>query len=96
MSNLIEGAARELRPSAPPKTRAALNAFRVHLRARRIAGGRKNFEQELEALLQGDRLLRAATERHLGKQVKAACDGVVEVLENVKKAVAKVRTIKPA
>jgi hypothetical protein len=92
MEDLLEGAERELRSSVPTKTRAALNAFRVRLRARRVAGGRKNFEEELEAFLQGDCLLRAATERHLGKQVKLASERVVAVLKKIEEVLAKVRT----
>ena len=91
MERLIAGAQRELRSTAPAKTRAALKAFRVRLRARRITGGQKKFENELEAFLQNDPLLRAATERHLGQQVKLACERVVAVLKRMEPALAKVR-----
>jgi hypothetical protein len=92
MQRLIDGAESELRSSARAKTRAGLREFRVRLRARRIAVGQKKFETELEAFLQGDRLLRAATQRYLDKQVKLAREQMVAVLKSVDAAVARFRT----
>jgi hypothetical protein len=92
MQRLIDGAESELRSLARAKTRAGLSKFRVRLRARRIAGGQKKFETELEAFLQGDPLLRAATQRYLDKQVKLACEQMVAVLKGVEAAVARFGT----
>jgi hypothetical protein len=91
MEGLIKGAESEFRSSTPAKTRMALNEFRLRLRARRVAGGQKKFEKELEAFLQRDPLLRAATERHLVKQIKLTCDRMVTVLKKVEPALADFR-----
>jgi hypothetical protein len=89
MKGLITGAYRELPASAPGRTRLALKAFRSRLNARRIAGGRENFEEELEAFLQGDAVLRAATERYLANKTQQAAERVVIVLEKMESVVRK-------
>ena len=65
MEELLDGIERELRSSAPARTRLALNAFRVRLRAARIAGGQKRFEQELERFIDADFAVRGAAERYI-------------------------------
>ena len=65
MEGLIDGIERRLPSSASARTRLALNAFRARLKARRIAGGQKRFEQELEDFIQNNVAVRGAAERHL-------------------------------
>jgi hypothetical protein len=89
MEGLIAGTDRELRPSAPAKTRVGLKAFRVRLSRRRLPGGRKRFEEELEAFLQSDPVLRAATKRYLGRKTKRAAERLVVVLKKVEAVVKK-------
>ena len=51
MEEFISGIERELRSSTPSRIRMALNAFRVRLKSRRLVGGRKHFEEQLESFI---------------------------------------------
>jgi hypothetical protein len=86
MEALIAGVNRELPASAPAKTRVGLEAFRVRLTRRRLARGRKKFEQELEAFLQSDPMLRAAAERYIADLIKQVTKRVRVVVRKIKAA----------
>jgi hypothetical protein len=77
----LDGIEEELGSSAPAETRVALNAFRVRLRVARSAQRRKDFEEELESLLQNEPSLRAATEQYLCKRIPQAIDTALAALK---------------
>lgn len=72
MEDLLNGVEGELRPSVPFKTKVVLKAFGKRLIEGRVARQRKRFEEELEAFLQSEPYLRAATKRYLKKRVIVA------------------------
>jgi hypothetical protein len=65
MAEFIDGIERQIPSSASARTRLALNALRARLKASRIAGGRKRFEQDLEDFIQNNVAVRGAAERYL-------------------------------
>jgi len=81
MKDFVDEIERELRPSRPIRSRAALNNFRERLKGKRIKGGHKRFEGELEELLQSERFLQRATERYLAKKVPEAIEAALAALE---------------
>jgi len=91
MRDFIDGIERELRSSCPLKSKTDLGKFRSRLNAKRLRGGRKRFERELEELLQSDRFLRQATERHLARVVPAAIEAALVLLEQGKAVLAKAK-----
>ena len=66
MEEFISGIERELLPPTSSEIRMALNAFRVRLTARRLAGGRRQFEEQVESFIAKNDAVRDAAERHLG------------------------------
>jgi hypothetical protein len=81
MEDLLDGVERELRSSVPVKIRVALNTFRLRLSESRVAKRRKHFEQELEAFLQSEPFLRAATKRYLRKKIPSAIERAVATIK---------------
>jgi hypothetical protein len=91
MRDFLDGIERELRPSPPLKTAADLSKFRGRLNRKRIEGGHKRFEQELDELLQRDRFLRRATEPYLAKRVPVAIETALVALEKAEAVLGKVK-----
>ena len=89
MRDFLDGIERELRPSPPLKSRKDLSKFRNRLNGKRIKGGQKCFEQELEELLQSDRFLRRATERHLAKSAPPVIEAALIALAKTEAVLAK-------
>jgi hypothetical protein len=84
MSGLLDGVERELRPSTPIKTKAALRTFRSRLGQRRVMQSRKPFERELEVFLQSSSILRAASRRHIRKKAPPIIFAVVATLKKAR------------
>jgi hypothetical protein len=91
MRDFVDGIERELRPSCPLKSRTDLGEFRGRLDTKRVRGGHKRFERELEELLQSDPFLRRATERYFAREVPAALEAALVVLEQAKVVLAKAK-----
>ena len=81
VGDLLDGVERELRPSVPLKAKITLNAFRKRLCDGSAARRPKRFERELEAFLQSEPHLGAATKRFLNKRVIAETGELAKVLE---------------
>ena len=94
MENFLDGIGRELRSSAPSKTRLALTAFQARLKADRIAGGQKRFEQELEAFINKHSALRGAAKRHLRSSMVPAVDAAIAALNKATKVLKELRRAK--
>jgi hypothetical protein len=84
----IEG---ELRVSVPNKTKAALNALRSRLNENDVARNRKRFAREMDALLESDPFLRAATVRYFRKEIPRVVSAALETLERAKPYLAKAK-----
>jgi hypothetical protein len=96
MEEFISGIERELRSSTPSRIKMALSAFRVRLRARRLAGGRKHFEEQLESFIAENGAVRNAAERYLGAATVIAIEQARAVLARADKVIARSRArIKP-
>ena len=67
MSGLLDGVERELSPTVPAETKAALQTFRSRLEWKHVTRKRKRFERKLEACLQSSPFLRAASRQHIAK-----------------------------
>jgi hypothetical protein len=91
MEDLLDGIERELRPSAPARTRLGLNAFRVRLKAGRIAGGQKRFEQELEGFIDKHFAVRGAAERYISARLIPAVDAANVALKKAATILARAR-----
>ena len=81
MEDFIDGIERELRSSAPRKTRVVLNTFRTRLADARTMKSRKRFEQELESFLQSESALRAAATKYLRRKMRPIVAAAVETLK---------------
>jgi hypothetical protein len=91
MEDFLDGVERQLRSSAPARTRLALNAFRVRLKAARIAGGRKRFEQELEGFIDKNLAVRGAAERYLSTIMVPAVEAANVALRRADKILRRAR-----
>ena len=67
--DFLDGVAKELHPSTPESSRAALSALRRRVDECRYARTRRRFERDLDALLENDRFVRPAVEWYLKKRV---------------------------
>ncbi len=92
MEELLDGVQRELGSTVLIRTKAALDAFRKRLAETRVARRRKRFEKELEAFLQSDRALRAATVRHLRKKMPPVIEAAVAALNEALPLLAEYKT----
>jgi hypothetical protein len=68
---LLDGVRQELSP-ADSAEKAALDTLRTRLKKPLIPRRRKRFEDELEALIEGNPVLKLAADRYLCKKVPAA------------------------
>jgi hypothetical protein len=92
MEDLLDGVERELRSfSVPSRTRLGLSAFRTRLRAGRVVGGRKRFEQELEAFIESNSLVRAAAVLYLQSIMVPAVEAANAALKKAEKALARIK-----
>ena len=89
MEDFLDGVERKLRPSAPLKAKVTLNAFRKRLSEGHVARRRKRFEKELEAFLQSEPYLRAATKRYLKEKTIAAVGKAMKLLKRAAAVLAK-------
>ena len=83
----ISGIERELRSSSRSRTRMALNAFRVRLRARRLVEGHKQFEEQLECFIAENADVRGAAESYLAVATVAAMEQARSALARASKLV---------
>jgi len=60
----IANVERELRPSAPAKSKTALKEFRARVSRDHVRRRRKRFENDLDKLIETDPVLRAAMNRY--------------------------------
>ena len=88
MEGLIGGVQAEMGAGIPPKTRAAIDTFRERLEENLSGRGRKRFEQELEAFLQSNRSLRAASKRYLDKKIRLAVKAAIVELKRMRRLLA--------
>jgi hypothetical protein len=91
MEDFLDGIERQLPSSAPARTTLALNAFRLRLKAPRVAGGRKRFEQELEAFIDKNLAVRGAAERHLSTTMVRSVEAADVALRRADKILARAR-----
>jgi hypothetical protein len=94
MEEFISGIERELLPLTPSGIRMALDAFRVRLRARRLVGGRKHFEGQLESFVTENGAVRDAAERHLGVATVVAVEEARTALARADTVLAQIKARK--
>jgi hypothetical protein len=81
MEDLLDGIEGELRPSTRLRAKKSLRPFRTRLSRSLTARERKRFERELEAFLQGEPIVRAASKRFLKKRVNEVVGRAVLTLK---------------
>jgi hypothetical protein len=91
MEDFLDGVESHLRSSTPARTRLALNAFRVRLKAARIAGGRKRFEQELESFIDKNLAVRGAAEQYLSSIMVPAIEAANVALKRADRILTRAR-----
>ncbi|MGA2053089.1 MAG: hypothetical protein ABSH19_07245 [Opitutales bacterium] len=84
MSNLLNGVGRELRTNAPLRTKRTLHALQNRLKASRVLRSRKAFEQEVEAFLQSESHLQAATSQYIKRIVPPVIADAMAALKQAK------------
>lgn len=84
MSGLLDGVERELPPTVPAETKAALQTFRSRLEWKHVTRKRKRFERKLEACLQSSAFLRAASQRHIAKVLPPAVERAQAALKQAR------------
>jgi hypothetical protein len=83
----IDNVEKELRPSAPPKSRAALNEFRTRINRDHVKRRRKRFQNDLDKLLETDPVLHAATNRFMKKLLRETTKKLKISLKSIRASV---------
>jgi hypothetical protein len=84
MGDLVDGVERELRRTAPLKTKLALETFKCRLAMDPVARRRRPFERELEAFIQSTKGLQSAAERYIGRILPPALEAAAATLERAR------------
>jgi hypothetical protein len=77
-SEFLDGVEKELRSAAPAKTKLILDTFRQRFDRDSVPRRRKRFQRDLEAALERNPLLRAATRRYFFKRMQSALKAAAE------------------
>ncbi|MGB6877025.1 MAG: hypothetical protein WBD87_13430 [Candidatus Acidiferrales bacterium] len=85
MKRLLEGVEKELRSAARVKLGGSLQPFRQRLNRDCVPRRCKQFQRDLNALLNSHPSLRAATRRYLSKRMQSALKASERILKRLDK-----------
>jgi hypothetical protein len=90
--DLLSGAERELPTPVQSETMEILTVLRARLSDPGVVRRRKRFEQDLEESLNGNPLLKAATEQYLGKKTVLAVAAAEALIKRAERYLANCKT----
>jgi hypothetical protein len=95
MSDLLDGAEKELSPHDQKKYAEAFASFKLRLSPQKKIGNRKTIERDVESFLDSDDAIREAASVYLGKRVLDQVPRAEGLLRRAEKVLRQVEDTKP-